>query len=136
MGIPTRELRVLCYCSPQDRQDCKRRLSWWLASRRLGNIKQGFWVFSAFNGAGSVMSSSRKKWSYTALVVISAPCGTSAYSRVIAPFIKHLVGGSCVCWFTSLIGGRPFVHVLSVCRPTGSYALILIHLFLLCLLYC
>ena len=133
MGIPARELQtsVLRYCSPQHRQDCKRRLSWWLASGRLGNIKQGFRVLSVFDGAGSVTSRPRSKWSYRASVVISAACGASAYRRVLAPFIKRLVGGSRLCWFASLCGGRPLVHVLSIFRPTGCYALILIHPFLL-----
>ena len=41
------------------------------------------------------------------------------------------VGGSRLCWFASLCGGRLFMHVLFVCQPTGSYALILIYPFLL-----
>ena len=34
-------------------------------------------------------------------------------------------------WFSSLCGGRPFVHALSIRQPTGCYAVILIHPFLL-----
>ena len=40
------------------------------------------------------------------------------------------VGGH-LCWFSSLCGGRPFVYALSIRQPTGCYALILIHPFLL-----
>ena len=73
---------------------------------------------------------------FMASVVIWATRGVSADCRILAPFIKCLVGGRCLCWPTSLCGGRPFVHVLSICRPTCCYALILTHLFLLWLLYC
>ena len=48
----------------------------------------------------------------------------------ITEVVACSVGGR-LCWLASLCGGMPFVHVLSICRPTGCYALMLIHPFLL-----
>ena len=89
-------------------------------------------MLSAFNGACRISEvKARNEWSYMASAVISAVCGhgASAYRRVLARFIKHLVRSSRLC---SLDGGTPFVHVLSICWPTGCYAVILIRTLVVC----
>ena len=46
------------------------------------------------------------------------------YRHVLAPFIKHLDGSSCLCWPASLCGLRPFVqHVQELLQMSADWLL-------------
>ena len=81
-----------------------------------------------------MMSRPCNNWSYKALVVISGARGTSAYP--LRPYSLHrmLGWGQFPVLACQSLWWETFMHVFSICQPTGCYALIIIHPFLLWLL--